>query len=140
MEVWDYDFALQNMNDVRIVPHALGCQRCTTDTHAIERIVPQLIILHQRTEVTDAYILSFVPSRGSSVISNSPIVERIRIDTDRCRPRHGVVANDVIEDHRLASNHEDRGGLIHPACIAIGGSRCCCTGQVVFNVRIRYPQ
>ena len=96
----------QDVNDVRIVPGALGRQRFTTNDNGVQRVVEHNVFANQRTLVLKVAFTIFDQSGSTPRIGLQCLIQRVGVDGQRrCR----VVANLVIQNHRLGAEDIDRG-------------------------------
>ena len=120
--IGDNDGASQQVDYVRVIPNRFGGQRCTSNAEPIQGVAPELIVLNQRTKVSDADFFALIFACRSSRIPYVDGVERICIDTDSRCVAGLVVLENIVDDNRLTTDGENDCPLIDPSRVAVGQS------------------
>ena len=103
MEIRNDDFALKDMHDVGIVHDRFGQERTAPDTHPVESISAQSVVEDQRAVVSDTQVgFALVQTGGSTEIADRFSRQACVIDTDRGGIGGRIVADNVVDDDRLA--------------------------------------
>ena len=137
VEVVHHDLAGHDVDDVRVVPHALDVHLAAADDHAADRAGvrrSQRVAADERTEVVVELRKPAARPRAPARIGHSQIGERIDVDAD-----HGsrVAPEVVADDDRLRPADEDRGGVVRAPARAIGRGLA---RRVVLQTAVGQPQ
>ena len=117
MEIRNDYFALKDVHDVGIVHDRFGQQRTAPDTHPVESISAQAVVEDQRAVIADTQVgFALVQTGGSTKIADWFGRQTGVIDTDRSGIGGRVVADNVVDDDRLA--REDKNGC--PIVVSLG--------------------
>ena len=119
MEVLDDDLALDHVDDVGVVPDTLDGDLLATHHEAADRagdaVERQPVAADERTAVVVVATVAVDEAGAAARVGPLEVAERVGVDRDH---RAGVVAEVVVEDHRLGPADEDRGGGVATAARA----------------------
>ncbi len=145
VEVLDDDLALQDINDVDVVPDALDGDLFAADLHAAEGAaggpagggvdrVGDRVVADERAAIVVVPRVAVDVAGAAARIGQGDVGERVGIDA---HDRAQVVAKVVPHDHGLGPADEDRGSDVGAAAVAAGTRRA---GRVVFDPAVGHPQ
>ena len=114
MEIGNDNLALQHVDDVRVVPDGLSREGFSANDDTVHCIAAQQVPHDERTLVVTVATESVIESRRTTIVALQLRRHRVRVDR---KYRAGVVAEDVVDDHRLGAAGEDRARGIGSASV-----------------------
>ena len=98
MMLIDYNFVLQNMDDVRVIPDRFCRQHTSTHFHPIQSIVVHAVQTDQRTLVISERVKGIQGACCCAIVLMKFRIQGVDIDTDYST---GIIAEGVVDNDRL---------------------------------------